>query len=84
MSRRALYRLLERHGLHQRARFAADHPNPAGLHTVVDSSATTARRRPRVLVADDTDTIRALFEKLLAARGIRWSAQSTASKRSTP
>ena len=27
------------------------------------------RRRPRVLVADDTDTIRALFEKLLTNDG---------------
>ena len=36
---------------------------------MADSSATADRRRPRVLVADDTDTIRALFEKLLAGEG---------------
>ena len=36
---------------------------------MVDSSTTTVRRRPRVLVADDTDTIRALFEKLLSGEG---------------
>ena len=30
---------------------------------------TTARRRPRILVADDTDTIRTLFEKLLTGDG---------------
>src|SRR5688500_7179262 len=47
----------------------AAHQNLAGLHAVVDSSTTTVRRRPRVLVADDTDTIRALFEKLLAGEG---------------
>ena len=30
---------------------------------------TATRRRPRILVADDTDTIRALFEKLLTGDG---------------
>jgi putative two-component system response regulator len=36
---------------------------------IVADSLTTVRRRPRILVADDTDTIRALFEKLLAGEG---------------
>ena len=33
------------------------------------SSSTTMSRRTRVLVADDTDSVRALFQKLLTADG---------------
>ncbi len=40
--------------------------NPDGPDIVTD---TATRRRPRILVADDTDTIRALFEKLLTGEG---------------
>jgi putative two-component system response regulator len=40
--------------------------NPDGPDIVTD---TATRRRPRILVADDTDTIRALFEKLLTGDG---------------
>jgi putative two-component system response regulator len=36
---------------------------------IVTNTANQVRRRPRILVADDTDTIRALFEKLLAGDG---------------
>ena len=39
---------------------------PAGPDIVTD---TATRRRPRILVADDTDTIRVLFEKLLTGDG---------------
>jgi hypothetical protein len=36
---------------------------------IVDSSSTQISRRTRVLVADDTDSVRALFQKLLTADG---------------
>ena len=36
---------------------------------VVDSSSSPITRRTRVLVADDTDSVRALFQKLLTADG---------------
>jgi putative two-component system response regulator len=36
---------------------------------IVETSSTPASRRTRVLVADDTDSVRALFQKLLTADG---------------
>jgi cyclic di-GMP phosphodiesterase len=37
--------------------------------TMIESATASTRRQPRVLVADDTDTVRALFEKLLTSDG---------------
>ena len=58
------------------ARLAPAYPKPTcsraenpGDPTVTAAAPTTVRRQPRVLVADDTATIRALFEKLLTGDG---------------
>ena len=71
ISRRAFYRQLERHGLHQRVpadtRAAGQRALRRGA-SVIDTTVSVTRRT-RVLVADDTESVRALFRKLLVAEG---------------
>ena len=68
ISRRAFYRQLERHGLHHRI--------PSGPRTALAMTRWSRRhergshrvtRRSRVLVADDTESVRSLFERCCSA-----------------